>query len=970
MSDLQKIQIALSFISPDCDRETWLKVGMALRDETDDFDLFDNWSAGGKGYNAKHTLAVWKSFRRGGVTIASLFGIAKDYGWTPEPGKKPSEEELAKQRAEAERRRLAREAEAAKAAAAAAERARALWEAADPATDDCHEYLTRKGVKAHGLRIGRWEVVDSETGEIRVVSKRALLVPICDRTKAVHSLQAIFASKAMGGRDKDYLRDGAKSGHFHAIGKPAKHGGKLVFILAEGYATGASIYEATGHCVLVCFDTSNLPTVAKAIRERMQERGEEALILIAGDNDRWNRKPDGTPYNPGKTAAEKAATEAGALVALPPFTDADQTGTDERGDPEGPTDWNDWHQKHGLQSVAELITLVLDGGDITPPEPEGTSEPEQDEPEAAPWDDSDIPGFEEEPAAVMTNSPEIPKEDLDEADHLQKNKYFTVLGYDHDEYYFFSHAKQQVMCRKRGDLKGTGLLELANDQNWWELNFPGTKGGIDNDAAFSWILHVAHSRGVYDPTNVRGRGAWLDDGRVVYHLGDGLLVDGAEVGIAEISSCYVYPRSRRMPRPSPAPLSKEEGRKLHDVARKVRWARPGSAVLMTGWTFLAPICGALKWRPHIWITGPAGSGKSTIQRDFCNALTRGFNRYAQGNSTEAGIRQALRSDALAVLVDEFESNNEREKQRTENVLSMIRQASSESQAETMKGTQHGEGMNFHIRSMFCLASINVNLEKQADRDRITKLSIRVPAKDDAETDHWVELEADLKAIVDDEELPARLISRALGMLPTIIAGVKVFTKVAARIFRSQRMGDQYGALMAGCWCMCNDTVPTEAEAEAMITRYSWDEHTEDSDHDDAVEALQTIMATKVKVGGNSPDFTMAELLREAHSIRRLGKIEQAFAEDMLSRNGIKLEEAAGRILVGINNKTLKAMLKDTPYSTDIRGQLLRIKGAERFENTRSFGGVASRCIAIPLDMALPPDEGPGPKPSWDDDYPL
>lgn len=964
MSDLQKIKIALSFISPDCDRDTWLKIGMALHDETDDFDAFDSWSSGGDGYNAKHTLSVWKSFKKGGVTINSLFAIAKESGWTPEPGNKPSEEAMAKQRAEADRRRLAREAQAAVAASAAAGRAKAIWEAAEPVGDESHAYLKKKGVKAHGLRIGRWETIDSETGEVRLVSKHALLVPVCDRTKAVHSLQAIFSSKAMGGRDKDYLRDGAKSGHFHAIGKPIKHGDRMVFILGEGYATCASLYEATGHCVLVCFDASNLVTVAKAIRERLAD----AIILIGGDNDRWNRKPDGTPYNPGKSAAAKAGKDAGALIALPPFTDADQTGVDERGDPEGPTDWNDYHQLHGLEAINGLIMVALDGGDITPPEPKKQIPEPQEAPPEAPIE---LPSAPDSDAGVaMSNPPEIPNEDLDEVEHLQKNKYFTVLGYDHDEYFFFSHAKQQVMCRKRPDLKGTGLLELANDKNWWELNFPAAKDGIDNDAAFSWIIHVAHSRGVYDPTNVRGRGAWLDDGRVVYHLGDELLVDGQQVGIAEISSSYVYPRSRRMPRPAQSPLTKEEGRKIHEVARKVRWARPGSAVLVTGWTFLAPICGALKWRPHIWITGGAGSGKTTIQRDFCAALTTGFGRYAQGNSTEAGIRQALRTDALAMLIDEFESNNEREKQRTENVLSMIRQASSESQAETMKGTQFGDGMNFHIRSMFCLASINVNLEKQADRDRITKLSIRVPTEEESDTDHWLELESDLKAIEENEELPARMISRALGMMPTIIATVRVFTRAAAKNFRSQRMGDQYGTLIAGCWCMCNDAVPTEAEADAMISRYNWDEHTEDGAHDDAIEALQTIMSTKIKLGGSLPDVTMAEALREAHSMRRLGKIEQATAEDILSRNGIKLEEVAGRILVGISNRNLRMMLKDTPYSTDMRGQLLRIKGSARFDGTRSFGGVASRCISIPLEAALPPEDAPVVKPWADDDFPL
>lgn len=63
------------------------------------------------------------------------------------------------------------------------------------------------------------------------------------------------------------------------------------------------------------------------------------------------------------------------------------------------------------------------------------------------------------------------------------------------------------------------------------------------------------------------------------------------------------------------------------------------------------LCGALKWRPRIWLTSGTGSGKSTIQNDFVSFLMNGISVYAQGNSTEAGIRQHLKSDALPVLFD-------------------------------------------------------------------------------------------------------------------------------------------------------------------------------------------------------------------------------------------------------------------------------------------------------------------------------
>ena len=48
--------------------------------------------------------------------------------------------------------------------------------------------------------------------------------------------------------------------------------------------------------------------------------------------------------------------------------------------------------------------------------------------------------------------------------------------------------------------------------------------------------------------------------------------------------------------------------------------KPGSHLLLAGWVALAPVCGALGWRPHAWITGKAGSGKTTIMKRFVNFL--------------------------------------------------------------------------------------------------------------------------------------------------------------------------------------------------------------------------------------------------------------------------------------------------------------------------------------------------------------
>lgn len=874
---------------------------------------------------------------------AGIFGCNKRYGfdhkfqwrsnqkstpWTEEE-RRAYKERVARERAEkdaAERERYAK----------AAEQANALWEASAVA-DDTHQYLMKKGVKAHGLRVGKWEKVNPETGETRIISQSALLVPICDRTRKIHSLQAIFPVKlkSLGDRNKDYLLDGAKRGLFHTIGtKPMAHEGVPVFALCEGYATGASIHECSGHLTLVCFDAGNLPVVAQAIHARMKDQGKDVIILVCADNDRWTITP---VENPGIHHATNAAKAVGGRIAIPDFKDLSGN----------PTDFNDLHLREGPDAVVAILNAALNV---------------QDE-KSAPWSEEAAPIINQLPEPAQMQVPEQEPEPIEQKqkrepedefeDELVSNGHFTILGYDGPTYYLFQHEKRQVMDISKADLSDNGLIELAPLQ-WWEENFPSEKG-VNKKQAANWLFRQANSRGIYDPSRVRGRGAWKDKDRYVFHHGDRLTVDGVPVDITRIKSAYVYPMSKRMPEPEDNMLTAEEGRHLLEIAKLVRWTKPASAALLAGWTMMAPICGALKWRPHIWLTGAAGSGKSTIQNQFCCALTSGISVYAQGNSTEPGIRQELRADALPVLIDEAESNDEKERSRMDAILAMIRQSSSESQAKTLKGTISGSSMRFSIRSMFCLASVNTNLDKKADVDRLTKLVIRPPSIDGSGEDHWGKLSEELHKIATDDTIANRLLARALVMLPKILQNVDVFTRASAKFFGSQREGDQFGTMMAGAWSLCSDDVATDEQAMKMLNRYDWGEHTEDHDQDDAAKALEALMSSKIRIG-TIGDLTIYELIRETSPLHRNEVVPAKEADRVLKQNGIRVEHKEGVVLFGTGISNMKKLVERTSFVTDLRGQLLRLPGATRYnDKPMRFNGLNSKCISIPMAPLLDGD---------------
>ncbi|WP_052383998.1 VapE domain-containing protein [Litchfieldella xinjiangensis] len=297
----------------------------------------------------------------GSFGCAKRHGIDAKFSWSAKrPAKPLSREERQAwhekmQQQQAEKAAL----EAARHAAAAA-RARDIWDNAHPV--DAHPYLAKKGIGAHGARLGVWELINENSGVVSQVTDNALLIPISKLGVGVVSLQAIFPdANNFLERDRDYLKGGEKKGCYFGIGTPRLHDERKVFIVCEGFATGAAIHEATGHCVIVAFDTSNLATIATAMRQRQPE----AIIVLAADNDQWTTRP---VANPGVHYARAAATIVKGRLAIPPF-DASEGEAQSDGQVKGPTDFDDLRRLRGDDAVKAVLEACLNDsqGPDTPP---------------------------------------------------------------------------------------------------------------------------------------------------------------------------------------------------------------------------------------------------------------------------------------------------------------------------------------------------------------------------------------------------------------------------------------------------------------------------------------------------------------------------------------------------------------------------------------------------------------------------
>lgn len=198
------------------------------------------------------------------------------FTWTLSGEREPMN---AAMRQQIEAARHQRQAEQAKSHRVAAEKAYAIWGKSKPVDESAkHPYLIKKSVKPYNASIYGF----------------ALIVPIQDE-EGLCNIQYIYPDGS-----KRFLAGGKKRGCFTYIGDGWE---TETILICEGWATGASLHEATGHFVVVALDAGNLTPVSEVIRKKYPT----AKIIICADND---------PI--GIEKATQAAFACNGLMIAPP----------------------------------------------------------------------------------------------------------------------------------------------------------------------------------------------------------------------------------------------------------------------------------------------------------------------------------------------------------------------------------------------------------------------------------------------------------------------------------------------------------------------------------------------------------------------------------------------------------------------------------------------------------------------------
>jgi putative DNA primase/helicase len=300
--------------------------------------------------------------------------------WQAERAKSFSAEERRAFMERVERQRREAQEQRERDANEAAARAQEIWASSRPAKG--HAYLTTKGIPSYGLKV--------YAGERLVIRDMdcdgALILPLRNAAGEIRSLEFISPTG-----EKRFLPDADYRGCFYSIG-----GAKGRIAVCEGFATGGSIYKATGTPVRVAATAGNLVTVAKALREAHPE----AEILICADNDHrtvcqrhkaegiiepvspFASRPEWCKCNPGITSGIEAGKAVGGTLAFP-----DTTGTD----------FNDLAKEQGDEAVKQQIEAAKpiqqrEQGEAMQEEDKCGPEPLPELPEVPPFSYEFLPG--------------------------------------------------------------------------------------------------------------------------------------------------------------------------------------------------------------------------------------------------------------------------------------------------------------------------------------------------------------------------------------------------------------------------------------------------------------------------------------------------------------------------------------------------------------------------------------------------
>lgn len=591
------------------------------------------------------------------------------------------------------------------------------------------------------------------------------------------------------------------------------------------------------------------------------------------------------------------------------------------------------------------VAAKQDNGPTPPPQEEPQHAVAEEHSEADDTDEITPPEPRKNGTAVKLNGFHHTRDDDPDAPP------FRTLGHERGIYYYLPNGTQQVVAITAAQHSQAQMVSMG-PLDYWERMYEGknSRAKFDVARAENAMVRHAESVGIFTPDKLRGRGAWIDEGRPVMHLGPQVFIDDVAYKPSKTPSNYIYEAAAPLHLKREAPASTEEAHHLVDICNDLSWENPLSAQILAGWCVIAPICGALDYRPHIWVTGPSTAGKTTVIHAIVGRVVGPFAVRRDGTTTEAHLRQTLFHDARPVILDEAESNDKIAAMRMRALLELSRISSDG--GTIGKGGKDGQAVEYTVRACFCYSSINVAIAEYADDSRISRLVLK--RRDDKGAEAHFKVLSDKIGKHLNPEYAAKMFARSVAHLPTLLKNVRVFTDACAAVLSSRRAANQIGTLLAGLY-LCHSTKEIGYDAAVKwVEEKKWGDHTAiDAMKDE--ERMLSFVAThrrKLTTKKGIRELTIGELIEIGVSGGEQDEVDSADANRELGRIGIKIDCRPGKppmFIIANRSPELARILDGKPWANDWK-RALKTLGGEAVDTTYFTYGLSQRGVMLPVDI--------------------
>lgn len=538
---------------------------------------------------------------------------------------------------------------------------------------------------------------------------------------------------------------------------------------------------------------------------------------------------------------------------------------------------------------------------------------------------------------------------------------WDALGYSGQDNIVWSRARGCVVVLSATTVANPAtLINVCGGREWCETVY----GEQDKEGAIfvKWndfssdIIKQCIARGVFSAEGQRGSGVWRgEDGDLIVNSGSDFWSSSGKK-VNRVSKDFVYPISRKLGiTEQTAPCSCENAQEVLDALSTWQWKRKSDAMLLLGWIALGFLAGALKWRAHISLTGGAETGKSELIK-FIKRLTGPSTLSRESGTSEAGIRQEMKTDAVVVMFDESEADGK----KLESLLTLLRSASDDKVRSL--GTTSQQGVQYTMRCMGLISGIVPPVFNSADATRYVCIELSKMVGDSVKLNPH-RLISDYTDVCDgiDEtyEIGRGMSVRMIQSWPRFKAAQEI---LRVKLVGSTRFRDCLCPILSAFWCMLNDEDITDEDADLLVSSLDLEDQSSSmSNARDEMDAFTHLlsMPTRVQLDGSSNNMTVAQLCSEAFNEVRSGTKITPYSQ-ALGVAGMRVVSSwddvdKPMLLIAVKAPGFRSLYKDTKWQFgDMFAVLKRVDGADGkvYEKSIRIGGLSCRPLCIDLSSYI------------------